>query len=153
MANTYSQIYIQAVFAVKYRKAVLDKKFRSEILAVIGNLINETECKTILVNGVEDHVHCFFQLKPKISISDVLQIIKAKSSKYINENKLTKKRFEWQIGYGAFSYSQDSIDRVFKYIQNQEEHHANQTFKNEYLEMLEGFQIPFDERYIFEDLM
>lgn len=152
MANTYSQIYIQAVFAVKYRKAVLDKKFRSEILAVIGNLINETECKTILVNGVEDHVHCFFQLKPKISISDVLQIIKAKSSKYINENKLTKQRFEWQTGFGAFSYSQDIIDKVFKYIQNQEEHHSKQTFKNEYLEMLEGFQIPFDERYIFEDL-
>ena len=83
MANTYSQVYIQSVFAVKYRKAVLDKKWRSEILAVIGNLINETECKTILVNGVEDHIHCLFHLKPKNSISDVLKIVKAKSSKYM----------------------------------------------------------------------
>lgn len=153
MANTYSKIYIQTIFGVKYREALLDKKWRSEIFAIIGNLINETECKTILVNGVEDHVHCFFGLKPNIAISDIMRIVKAKSSKYINENNLTKTRFEWQAGFGAFSYNQENVDKVFKYIQNQEEHHTKETFKTEYLEMLERFQIPFDERYIFDSLI
>ena len=152
MANTYSQIYMQTVFAVKYREAVLDKKWRSEIFAIMGNLINEAGCKTFIVKGVEDHVHCFFGMKAKHSASEIMKIVKAKSSKYINENNLTKNRFEWQSGFGAFSYNPESIDNVFKYIKNQEEHHEKENFKLEYLEMLERYLIPFDERYIFEDL-
>jgi putative transposase len=94
MPNTYSQLYIQVVFAVKYRNAVIDKTWRADLMAVIGNLINETGCKTIIVNGVEDHVHCFFSLKPSISISDVMQSVKAKSSKWVNESRLMINRFE-----------------------------------------------------------
>jgi len=89
----------------------------------MGNLINETNCKTIIVNGVEDHVHCFVGLKPAVSASELMKIVKAKSSKYINDHSLTRERFEWQTGFGVFSYSQIDIERVFKYIQNQEEHH------------------------------
>jgi REP element-mobilizing transposase RayT len=152
MANTYHQIYIQAVFAVKYRAAVLDKEWRSSVFSVIGNLINETGCKTIIVNGVEDHVHCFLGLKPTVSISELMKTVKAKSSKYINDHGLLLNRFEWQEGYGAFSYSHSQIDAVYNYIKNQEKHHAKITFKDEYLDILKKFEIPYNERFLFEDL-
>lgn len=119
MANSYSQIYLQTVFAVKYRAAVLDKSWRSKVQGVIGNLNNETGCKTIIVNGVEDHMHCFVGLKPVVSVSELMKTVKAKSSKYINDHHLTKKRFEWQEGYGVFSYRQRDIDQICKYVQNQ----------------------------------
>jgi putative transposase len=106
MANTYHQIYLQTIFAVKYRKAIINKSWKSNFFAVIGNLINETNCKTIIVNGVEDHVHCFIGLKPVVSVSELMKTVKAKSSKYINDHKLTTGRFEWQEGYGVFSYRQ-----------------------------------------------
>lgn len=153
MANTYHQIYIQTVFAVKYRKAVIEKEWKNQLLAVIGNLINETNCKTIIVNGVEDHVHCFIGLKPVVSISDLMKTVKAKSSKYINDHSLTAERFEWQEGYGVFSYSQSQVDRVYKYIQNQEAHHQKQTFRDEYLAFLKKFKIEFDEQYIFKEMV
>lgn len=153
MANTYHQIYLQVVFAVKYRAAVLDKFWRHQVFAVIGNLINEANCKTIIVNGVEDHVHCFLSLKPAVSVSELMKAVKAKSSKYINEHQLTKNRFEWQVGYGVFSYSKSHIDNVYHYIKNQEEHHKKQIFKDEYLGLLKEFGIGYDERYIFEDLV
>ncbi|MBD0723600.1 transposase [Flavobacterium sp. L1I52] len=153
MANTYRQIYVQFVFAVKYREAVVANEWKSTLFGVIGNLINETGCKTIIVNGVEDHVHCFLGLKPTVSISELMKTVKAKSSKYINDHNLTKSRFEWQEGYGAFSYGHSQIDVVYKYIANQEEHHKKKTFKEEYLEFLDKFQVPFDEKYLFENLI
>lgn len=153
MPNTYHQIYIQAVFPVKYRAALLEKDWRTQLFSVTGNLIKETGCKTILVNGVEDHVHCFFGLKPSVSISDVMKNAKAKSSKWLNESGLLQHHFEWQEGYGAFSYSHSHIDNVFKYIQNQESHHKKHSFRKEYLELLEQHAIDYDERYIFQDLI
>ncbi|MCZ8229854.1 IS200/IS605 family transposase [Flavobacterium sp.] len=153
MANTYHQIYIQVVFAVKYREAVIADDWKATLFGVIGNLINETGCKTIIVNGVEDHVHCFLGLKPTVSISELMKTVKAKSSKYINDQKLTIFRFEWQEGYGAFSYSQSQVGSVYKYVANQEQHHKKQTFKQEYLEFLDKFNVPFEERYVFEELI
>ena len=153
MANTYHQIYLQTIFAVKYRNAVINSAWKKNLIGVIGNLINETKCKTIIVNGIEDHVHCFLGLKPVVSVSDLMQTVKAKSSKYINDHKLTKERFEWQGGYGVFSYSQSAVESVFKYIQNQEAHHKKQTFKDEYLEFLKKFKVEFDEQYIFQELI
>lgn len=153
MPNTYSQLYIQAVFAVKYRNALIDKSWRQNLMAVIGNLINETGCKTIIVNGVEDHVHCFFILQPKLSISDVMQSVKAKSSKWVNESKLIHNRFEWQRGFGAFSYSKSHTDNVYNYIANQETHHQKETFKEEYTKLLKAFEVEYDEAYYFEDLI
>ena len=152
MANTYHQIYIQTVFAVKYRNAVLHKSWRPQLQAVIGNLINETGCKTIIVNGVEDHMHCFIGLKPAISISDLMKIVKTKSSKYINDHSLTPNRFEWQIGFGVFSYRQRDIDQIYNYIKKQEEHHAKKSLKEEYFELLKEFEIDYDEQYIFNEL-
>ncbi|HEX6845739.1 MAG TPA: IS200/IS605 family transposase [Chitinophagaceae bacterium] len=139
MANTYHQIYLQTVFAVKYRAAVLDKAWRSKVQGVIGNLIIETGCKTIIVNGVEDYMHCFPGLRPVISVSDLMKTVKAKSSKYINDQLLTKERFEWQAGYGVFSYRQRDVDQIYKYIQNQEEHHKVKTFREEYFDLLKEF--------------
>jgi len=153
MANTYHQVYIQTVFAVKYRKAIIGNEWKTDLFAVIGNLINEKNCKTIIVNGVEDHVHCFIGLKPAVSISELMQTVKAKSSKYINDHSLTPERFEWQEGYGVFSYSQSQIDRVYKYIQNQEAHHKKQTFRDEYLDFLKKFKVEYDEQYIFRDMI
>lgn len=153
MANTYHQIHLQTVFAVKYRNAVLDKSWRSQLFGVIGNLINETGCKTIIVNGVEDHVHCFLGLKPVVSVSELMKTVKAKSSKYINDHNLTSERFEWQEGYGVFSYSHSHVDRVYKYIENQEEHHKKQTFHDEYIDFLVKAQIEHDEQYIFQELI
>jgi REP element-mobilizing transposase RayT len=152
MANTYHQIYLQIVFAVKYRHAVIDKTWRAQLFGVIGNLINENNCKTIIVNGVEDHVHCFIGLRPVVSLSELMKTVKAKSSKYINDKKLAPQRFEWQEGYGVFSYSQSQVERVYNYIQNQEAHHKKQTFKDEYLTFLKKFKIEYDEQYIFQDL-
>ena len=153
MANTYHQIYLQTVFAVKYRAAIIDKDWRSQIFSVIGNLINEANCKTIIVNGVEDHVHCFVGFKPVVSVSELMKTVKAKSSKYIIDHSLTPERFEWQEGYGMFSYGQSQVDTVYKYIQNQREHHKKQTFKDEYLDFLKKFKVHYDEQYIFEDLI
>ncbi|OCB69630.1 transposase [Flavobacterium piscis] len=153
MSNTYHQVYIQAVFAVKYREATITNDCKSKILSVIGNLINETGCKTLIVDGTEDHVHCLFSLKPTISISELMKIVKGKSSKFINDHQLTKHKFEWQEGYGAFSYSKSHIDAVYKYIANQEEHHKNQNFKDEYISFLNKFNVKFDEKYIFENLI
>ena len=122
-------------------------------MGVIGNLINETKCKTIIVNGVEDHVHCFPGLKPVVSVSELMKTVKAKSSKYINDHSLTSARFEWQEGYGVFSYGQSQVDRVYKYIQNQEEHHKKQSFRKEYLGFLKKFRVEYDEQYIFQELL
>jgi putative transposase len=140
MANTYHQIYLQTAFAVKYRQAIINKAWKEKLFAVIGDLINETNCKTIIVNGVEDHVHCFVGLRPVVSVSELMKTVKAKSSIYINDHKLTPERFEWQEGYGVFSYSQSGVDAVYKYIQNQEAHHKKQTFKEEYLGFLKNLK-------------
>ncbi len=132
---------------------MLHNDWRKEVFAVIGNLINESGCRTILVNGVPDHVHGQISLKPVVSISELMKTVKAKSSKYINDQQLTPERFEWQRGYGVFSYSHSQIASVYQYIQNQEKHHATQTFQDEYRSLLEKFQIEFNEAYGFQNLM
>lgn len=153
MSNTYHQIYIHGVFAVKNRNALIGMSWKPKMMAVIGNLINETGSKNILVNGVEDHVHCLFELKPSISVSDVMKIAKSKSSKWVNEKNIMQYHFEWQTGFGAFSYSHSQIDLLYKYILNQERHHQHQSFHDEYIELLTKFNVNFDENYIFHDLI
>lgn len=153
MANTYHQMFIQTVFAVKYRKARIHPDWKHELFAVIGNLIAETGCKTIIVNGVDDHVHCFFSLKPSCSVSEVMKIAKAKSSKWLNETGYLTHRFEWQVGFGTFSYSRTHVNNVFHYIKRQEIHHQKQTFKEEYIQLLEHFQVKYEKEYLFEELV
>lgn len=152
MPNTYTKIYVQAVFAVKYRNAQLHSDWRKTLFGVIGNIVNQEGCKTITINGVNDHVHCFFIVKPDVSISKILQLIKGNSSKWINDEKLTTTKFSWQSGYGAFTYGQSQVYDVVKYIQNQELHHKKTTFRDEYLKLLEKFEVDYNEEYVFEDL-
>lgn len=153
MGNTYHQMYIQAVFAVKYRAAVIHPEWKTRLFGVLGTLIKETGCKSIIINGVEDHVHCFFGLIPSVSVSNVMQNAKAKSSKWINESNLLENKFHWQDGFGAFSYSHTHIDRVYRYIKNQEAHHKKQVFLDEYISLLKQHNIEYDERYIFQELI
>ncbi len=150
MAGTYSQLYIQVVFAVKGRQNLLQKPWRDEVFKYMSGIIKGKNQKPIIVNGVADHVHLFIGLKPSISISELVRDVKNNSTNFINEQKWVKGKFSWQEGFGSFSYSHSHIDNVYKYIQNQEEHHRKKTFREEYLEFLRKFEVEYDEQYLFE---
>ena len=150
MPGTYSQIYIQVVFAVKGRKNLLQKEWREKVFKYISGIISAKGHKPIIVNGVEDHVHVFIGLKPAMALSDLVRDIKNNSSKYINESGWLKEKFQWQEGYGAFSYSKSAVRNVYAYIENQEEHHRKKSFKEEYIGFLKEFEIEFKDEYLFE---
>ena len=150
MANTYSQISIHAVFAVKNRENIITKQWRDELHSYISGIIKNDNLKPLAVGGWLDHVHVFFGLPVTRNVSDTLRIIKTNSSKWINEQGFVKGKFQWQDGYGAFSYSKSQRDSVINYILNQEEHHRNKSFREEYLEMLNNFDVEFDSQYLFE---
>lgn len=150
MAGTFSQLYVQVVFAVKGRENLIRKEFRTEIFEYIAGIIRGKNQKPIIVNRVGDHVHLFVGLRPSMSISDLVRNVKNNSSNFINSKKYVAGKFSWQEGYGAFSYSQSQIDSVFNYIKNQESHHQKRTFREEYLDMLEKFKVSYDEKYLFD---
>lgn len=150
MPGTFSQVYIQIVFAVKHRKPLLHKEWREKVFKYISGIIKAKEQKPIIVNGVEDHIHIFVGLRPSISISDLVRDIKNNSSNFINEHKWVDGKFSWQEGYGAFSYGHSQIQQVYDYILNQEEHHRRRDFKEEYRELIKKFDIPFEEKYLFD---
>lgn len=150
MPNTYTQIYIQIVFAVKGRQNLIAKQNREELHKYITGIVQNREQKMLSVFSMPDHTHLLIGLKPSIAISDLVRDIKAGSSKFINDSNWIKGKFNWQEGFGAFSYSKSQIDNVIKYILNQEEHHKKQPFKEEYLDFLHKFEIEFDEKYLFE---
>ena len=150
MAGTFSQLYIQTVFAVKGRENLIDKRWRDELYKYISGIITGKGQKSIIVNGVADHIHCFIGLKPSMSISDLMRDVKNNSSKFINEKGFIKGKFSWQEGYGAFSYSHSQIEQVYNYILNQEMHHQKKTFKDEYLEFLSRYEIDYKTDYLFD---
>ncbi len=151
MANTFSQIHIQFVFAVKYRQCLIQQTWKAELYKYITGIVQKHNHKMLAINGVSDHVHIFIGMRPTQSVSDLMQDVKGSSSKWINEQKFTTHKFEWQEGYGAFSYSLSQVKNVISYINNQEAHHARQSFKEEYITFLQKFDIAFDERYIFKE--
>lgn len=150
MAGTFSQLYVQIVFAVKGRENLIKKEFRMELYEYIAGIIKGKNQKPIIVNGVGDHVHVFIGLRPSMSVSDLVRDIKNNSSNFINSKKFVKGKFSWQEGFGAFTYGQSQIDSVFKYISNQEAHHQKKTFKEEYIDMLAKFQVQYDDKYLFD---
>ena len=152
MPNTYTQIHIQVIFAVKKRTGLIQKEWNDELYKYITGIIQHHDHKLLAINGMPDHVHAFFGMRPTQSLSDLMQDVKGSSSKWINEKKLIKDRFEWQEGYGAFSYSKSQVSKVIAYIQNQETHHRKITFVEEYKKFLEKFEVDYDERYIFKAL-
>lgn len=150
MAGTFSQIYIQMVFAVNGRANLLQEPWRTEVFKYISGIIKGKNQKPIIINGVTNHVHLFVGLKPSMAISDLVRDVKNNSSNFINEHRFVRGKFSWQEGFGSFSYSHSQIKQVYNYILKQEEHHHKKTFKEEYLEFLNKFEVEYDEKYLFE---
>ena len=150
MANTYSQLNVHCIFAVKGRENFITKTFRDDLHRYISGILKQDGSYPLAVNGWMDHVHVFFELPVTMRVSDQMRMVKATSAKWINKNHFLKGNFSWQEGYGAFSYSRSQRDTVIKYIMNQEAHHKTISFRTEYLEMLNEFQIPFADEYLFE---
>src|SRR4030095_10896231 len=153
MAGTYLKIYIQTVFAVKYRLALLDESWEDRLQKYITAIVQNKGHKMLAINNVKDHIHVFFGLKPAQSISDLMKIVKAESSGWINEQGFTLRKFQWQDGFGAFSYERPSVDRIVKYIMNQKEHHRTVSMQDEYHQMLSEAEVEFDVRYTFKPPM
>ncbi len=152
MANTYTKLYVQVVFVVKNRQSLINEEWKHELYKYISGIIKNNEHKLLAINGVGDHVHILIGMNPTQCLSDLMQDIKGSSSKWINEKKFAHGKFEWQAGYGAFTYSHSQISRVIKYIQNQEVHHKKSTFKEEYLGFLKAFEISYNENYLFSEV-
>ncbi|MBC7873952.1 MAG: IS200/IS605 family transposase [Ferruginibacter sp.] len=150
MPGTFSQVYIQIVFAVKGRENLIGKRWKTELHKYIAGTIKGKGQKPIIVNGMPDHIHAFVGLKPVMPISDLVRDIKNNASTFINNHKFVKGKFAWQEGYGAFSYSHSQIGKVYDYIFNQEKHHQKKTFKQEYLHFLKRFEVEYDEKYLFD---
>ena len=150
MLGTFSQIYIQIVFAVKGRENLIGNSWRTELHKYIAGIIKGKGQKPIIVNGMSDHIHAFVGLRPALAIADIARDIKNNSSNFINYNKFVAGKFRWQEGYGAFSYSHSHIEKVYDYILNQEKHHKKKTFREEYIELLEKFKVEYNEKYLFE---
>jgi putative transposase len=150
MANTYSQIYIQTVFAVEGRLSLIKPDFKEDLYKYITGIVKNHGQKLISINGTSDHVHILIGLRPAMALADLVQEIKADSTNFINKEKLVRGRFNWQEGYGAFSYGHSQLDTIIRYIQNQEKHHRRRTFKDEYLSLLRKFDIAFDDKYVFK---
>lgn len=152
MANTYTQIHIQAVFAVQDRQSLIKNEWKDELYKYITGIIQNHDHKVLQINGMSDHIHILIGMRPSQSLSDLMQLLKQDSSKWINNKGFVNGKFSWQSGFGAFSYSKSDVPKVINYIKNQEKHHQIRSFQDEYLKLLNEFNIEFDERYIFKQI-
>jgi putative transposase len=150
MANTYSQVHLHFIFAPKFRQALISNSWETSLHKYITGIVEARQHKMIAINGMSDHVHMLIGFRTTQSIADLMQDVKADSSQWINANRFCGSRFEWQAGYGVFSYSKSQVPDVIRYIQTQKEHHRKLTFRQEYLSFLEKFEVEYDERYIFK---
>ena len=152
MANTYTQIHLHFVFAVKYRRAIIGSEWKERLHQYITGIIRGHKHKTLQINSMPDHIHIFIGMRPDQSISSLIQNIKTESSRWINSERLCNQNFAWQEGYGAFSYGKSQTNDVIKYIRNQEEHHRKETFINEYKRLLDLFGIDWDDKFVFREI-
>src|SRR6185503_6563528 len=152
MANTFSQIYIQTVFAVEGRLSLITPEFKEDLYKYITGIVKNQGQKLIAINGASDHIHILIGLRPAMALADLVREIKADSTNHINKEKWVHGRFNWQEGYGAFSYGHSQLDTIVRYIQNQEKHHQRRSFKDEYLSLLRKFDVAFEEKYAFKFL-
>lgn len=150
MAGTFSQIYIQVVFAVKGRESLIQSKWEEDLYKYISGIVRNKEQKMLAINGMPDHIHFLIGMKPSCCLSDLVREIKKSSNDFINENKFSRYKFQWQEGYGAFSYSHSALDNVIAYINNQKEHHKKQTFREEYKDFLIQFHIEHKDEYLYD---
>ena len=149
MANTYSQIYIQAIFAVEQRASLIQPAWKEELFKYIGGIFRNKNQKLIAIGGVEDHVHLLFGLRPSMAISDLVRDVKSDSTDFIRRKRFTRRHFSWQEGFGAFSYSRSQLDSVAKYVLDQEKHHSKQSFRDEYVALLDRFEVEYEDSYLF----
>lgn len=149
MSNTYTQIHIQAVMAVKFRKALINQGWKEELHKYITGIVQNNQHKMLSINSMPDHLHLFFGFRPTQALSDLMRIVKGESSEWINKRGFTNSKFLWQGGFGAFSYARSQVSIVCNYIENQEMHHQKKTFLEEYKEFLEKFEVEYDEKYLF----
>jgi len=152
MANTYTQIHIQVVFAVQNRQSLISEKWEDELYKYITGIIQNYNHKVIQINGMPNHIHILFGMRPTQSLSDLMKKIKGNSSKWINEKGFVRGKFSWQAGYGGFTYSKSQLPNVIQYIKNQKEHHKNISFSEEYLKFLKEYEVEYDKRYILKDV-
>jgi REP element-mobilizing transposase RayT len=152
MANTFSQVYIQTVFAVESRQSLIRPEFKEDLYKYITGIVQNQGQKLIAINGMPDHIHILVGLQPAMAVAALVRDIKSDSATFINKRKLVHGRFNWQEGYGAFSYGHSQLNTVIRYIQNQEKHHKRHSFRNEYMTLLRKFDIAFDDRYVFKFL-
>lgn len=152
MANTFTQIHIQVVFATKFRRAQISPIWEARLYEYLIGIFNHYQHKVLAINGMPDHVHIFFGYRPEQSLSKLIQKVKASSSRWINAEKMTSFPFAWQEGYGAFSYTKSDVPKVIRYIKNQKEHHKKKSFLEEYEKILSDLQVEFNPKYIFKDL-
>ena len=150
MADTYTQIYLHIVFAVKGRQCLIPQQHKEALHQYITRIITNKKQTVIRINSMPDHIHILVGMTPNIALSDLVRDIKANSSKFINTKGWVAGRFEWQAGFGAFSYSHSQLNGVVRYIKNQEEHHSHQTFREEYLSFLKRFDVPYNPKYVFD---
>ena len=150
MANTYTQIYVQVVFAVEGRQNLIARERKEDLQKYMTGIVSRQGQKLLAIHCMPDHVHILLGLEPNIALSDLVGDIKTGSTNHINEQKWVSGRFHWQTGFGAFSYSRSQLDEVIRYIENQEQHHAKKSFRDEYLEFLQKFNVSYDERYVFK---
>jgi len=153
MANTYTQLHIQFVFAVKYRAALIQKSWKDELYRFMTGIFQGNDHKMLQINSMPDHTHIFIGMRPHQSISSLIQNVKTETSKWIRNKRFCQSQFAWQEGYGAFSYSKSQVPEVINYIQNQEIHHKKETFLDEYRNFLKKFEIEYNEQYIFKELI
>ena len=150
MANTYTQIYIQVVFAVEWRQALIRPENKEELHKYITGIVSNKGQKMIAINSRPDHVHMLLGMQPDVALSDIVREVKKSSTAFANNSRWVKGRFNWQASFGAFSYSRSALDAVILYIQNQDQHHAKRSFKDEYLRLLRKFDVAFDDKYVFD---
>jgi REP-associated tyrosine transposase len=148
--STYSQIYIQIIFAVKGRDSLIHRDWEEKVFKYITGIVQNKEQKMLAINGMPNHIHFLIGMKPSCCLSDLVREIKKSSNSFINENKLSEFKFSWQEGFGAFSYSHTQLDNVIAYIMNQKEHHRKKTFKEEYIDFLDQFKVDYNDRYLFD---
>lgn len=153
MANTYTQIHIQLVFAVQNREGLIRPEWANDLYKYITGIIQNHKHRVLQINGMPDHIHILFGMRPHEALSELVKQVKQDSSKWINQQGNVRGRFSWQTGYGAFSYSKSQVPQVIRYIQNQKDHHKTKSFQEEYLEFLNAFQIDFNEAYIFKEIL
>ncbi|MEX2565505.1 MAG: IS200/IS605 family transposase [Cyclobacteriaceae bacterium] len=152
MANTYTQIHLQVIFAVQNRRCIIREEWKSDLYKYITGIVQNYDHKMLQINGMPDHIHLLIGMRPIQSLSQLIKNVKQDSSKWINDKNLTKDKFSWQSGFGAFSYTKKEVGNIIKYIQNQEEHHRKKTFLEEYEELLTIHEVEFDKKYIFKPI-